>query len=99
VQLVNALNAASTNMKSLFDEIERGIYPLDPNGQPTRKGLKAIQRIVDDAIPDDESSEEVLAFKKYFEEHLTEWFITVREDSLKDATDRLRDALLSYRPK
>lgn len=86
-------------LKTIVEGMLRGEFLLDGMGHPTKKTAAAIRQLTDEVIKDTpEMDDTTMQFKQYFEHSLLQWFIDLVRLNQKEATEKLRLALLSYVP-
>ena len=91
--------AAAPELQEIVKGIESGEYRLDPAGNPTGRAKEAIAKlvagVVDKVDPKDSETER---FAGFFEMALLQWFIDLIKTDAQEATSRLRQTLLTFKP-
>ena len=96
ISLVAAIQTPSPEMRDILEGIESGGIRLSDDGKPNKRTAAAIGKLVEAMLATSAGSSSS-KFKQFFEQALVQYFLDLKLYGNRDATNELREKLLSYR--
>ena len=99
-KVARSLSAVLQKTQSLLNELisgaESGRLTLDPEGSPTASTTRAIAAIIQNGMQELADDPALAEVRVFYTEALTQWFVDFVQLSQREASERLRERLLSF---